>query len=258
MRSPARVLLVLPTLAAIAAATLTGVTVQLANADGSAAAAPAAGTGAATTVPAPATHEPTPARASATAGLPVTSVQQAGAGRSAEAPGPARDGDVDGDGQADQIVLPEPGTVRVRYSAGGSQDVQFETDSAVEPILLGVVDADWDGHAEVFIRAIAGASTKFASLFRYTDGRLQLVTLNGGQALLGYGGTVTHQDSWTCRPPQTPILTWTGTSSDGRTFHGIQTSYQFRGAALIMVSSRPRTVTLTGAAPSGCGSLTLP
>jgi hypothetical protein len=169
---------------------------------------------------------------------------------------PAEDGDVDGDGRADQVVPTEPGTVRVVYSGGGSQDVHFDADPYLEPTLLGVVDADWDGRAEVFVQAYAGASTRFASLFRHTGGRLQLVTVNGGQALLGSGGTISHQDSWTCRPPRTPIVTWTAISEDGRTFHGTETRYQFHGAELVVTGSQPLTGTLASE-ESGCGSLSV-
>jgi hypothetical protein len=256
MRPVPRVLLLVPALAALAAATITGITVHIAD-SGRGAVAAAATTGTATSSSAPAAGTRTPARSAGAAGLPVSGLRTAEARQSVASVGPARDGDVDGDGRPDQIGLPEPGTLRLLYSAGGSQDVHFDTDPAVEPILLGAVDADWDGHAEVFVQAIAGASTKFASVFRYTDGHLELVTLDGSQALLGYGGTVSHQDSWTCRPPQSPIVTWTGTSEDGRTFHGTQTEYQFRGAELTITGSQPRTGTLTGG-PSDCGSLTLP
>lgn len=169
--------------------------------------------------------------------------------------GPADDGDVDGDGRLDQVALIEPGILRIVYSGGGSQDVPFSADLYPSPTLLGVVDADWDGHAEVFVRAFSGASTEFASLFRYTEGQLRLVTINGSQAGLGYGGSVTHHDFWTCRPPRTPIVTWTATSEDGRTLHGTETRYEFRGAELVATSSHPRSG--LASEQSGCGSLSV-
>jgi hypothetical protein len=48
-------------------------------------------------------------------------------------------------------------------------------------------------------------------------------------------------------------VTWTATSQDGRTFHGTETHYQFRGAELVVTNSHPR----TGTRASGCGSLNL-
>jgi len=171
---------------------------------------------------------------------------------------PARDGDVDGDGRVDQVTLAGPGLLHVRYAAGSSEDVRFEADAGpVGPAVLGVVDADWDGHAEVFVRVSSGAATEFASLFRYTGGRLRLVTAGGQQARLGYFGSVANHSSWACRPPGIPIVTWTGATTAGAVYHGTETYHRFRGAELVVTGSRPRTVTPTSPAPSGCGSLHL-
>jgi hypothetical protein len=174
------------------------------------------------------------------------------------AAGPARDGDIDGDGRVDRVSLSAPGVLHVRYASGDTDDVRFRADAGpVGPAVLGAVDADWDGHAEVFVRSASGASTEFASLFRYTGGRLRLVTTDGGQAQLAYFGSAGNQSSWACRPPRTPIVTWTGTTTDGSTYLGTETSYRFDGAALVVTGSRPRTVTPDNPAPSGCGSLRL-
>jgi hypothetical protein len=170
----------------------------------------------------------------------------------------ARDGDIDGDGRTDQVSLAAPGLLHVRYFAGGSDDARF--DGAAGPPgqrLLGVVDVDRDGHAEVFLRATSGASTQFAALFRYTNGHLHLVMSEGRQAQLGYGGTVTRLDSWACRQPAAPIVAWTGTSSDGRTYQGTEFLYQFFGTELTVMGTRPHTYTSAAPAPSGCGSLVL-
>jgi hypothetical protein len=175
----------------------------------------------------------------------------------------ARDGDIDGDGGVDQVTLSGAGVsgagvLHVRYAAGGTDDVRFQADTgSVEPAVLGVVDADRDGRADVFVRVTSGAATEFASVFRYTGGRLRLVTTGGGQARLGYFGSVVNQSSWACRPPGRPIVTWTGTSTDGSIYRGTETYHRFDGAELVVTGSRPRTVTPTSPAPSGCGSLRL-
>ena len=172
-------------------------------------------------------------------------------------PRPATDGDVDGDGRVDRVTFPAPGTLRIRYANGTSDAVAFA--SGASPYagvrLLGIVDADRDGRAEVFVRAGSGASTDFATVFRHVDGRLALVTLDGRQAMLGYGGSVRHSHSWACRPPAAPILTWSGESDDGGSYRGTLRSYRFSGATLVQVASRPLTVTDDRPAPRGCGSI---
>ena len=160
-------------------------------------------------------------------------------------PRPALDGDVDGDGRRDAITVAASGTLRVRYADGTTDTVRFDASGASPTAgvqILGAVDADRDGRAEVFIRAGSGASTDFAVVFRHVGGRLRLVTLDGRQALLGYGGSVGHLHSWACRQPSAPIQAWDGTSPDGASYPGILRSYRFAGSTLVLVSSRPLTV----------------
>jgi hypothetical protein len=174
------------------------------------------------------------------------------AGRS----GASADGDVDGDGRADTITFPAPGRLYIAYATGKTETVGFDVaDGYTDVALLGAVDADQDGHAEIFVRTGSGASTQFATVFRYFSGHLAVVTLDGKQSGLAYGGTVTHQDSWACRPPAEPVLTWSGTSTDGQTFTGTARSYRFDGFVLARIAERPLTVTPANPAPTGCGSL---
>lgn len=110
-------------------------------------------------------------------------------------PAPARgrdvDGDVDGDGRRATVTLPAAGTVRIRYATGRTDTVTFDA-NAGESRLLGTADADNDGRDEVFIHVDAGAYTDQTSIFRYVEGRLRLVTLNG------------EQRGW---PPERPCVT---------------------------------------------------
>ena len=132
--------------------------------------------------------------------------------------GPALDGDVDGDGRADTVSIPAPGTLRVRYATGTADTVAFDASAPHRrrARLLGIVDADQDGRAEVFVRAGSGASTDFAAVFRHVGGRLRLVTLDGRQAMLGYGAvlsdTPTRGDAGRRRLRS---WQWSGQSTDG-------------------------------------------
>ncbi len=177
--------------------------------------------------------------------------------RPARPAGAAIDGDIDGDGRVDAVSFPALGTLRVRYASGLTDTVRFDATPQPGVQLLGIVDADRDGRAEVFVRTTGGASTEFASIFRYVDGRLRVVTLAGHQVHLGYGGTVTHVDSWACRPPDAPIVHWSGQSTDGRTYTGKLRSYRFDRAALVPLDTTPLSVTPDQPAPTGCGSIRL-
>ncbi|ONH38360.1 hypothetical protein BL254_00320 [Protofrankia sp. BMG5.30] len=150
---------------------------------------------------------------------------------------PARDGDVDGDGRTDSIALPAAGTLRVRYATGHTDEVPFQgnPDLTVQGV-LGSVDADRDGHAEVFVRVDRGAGLQAATVFRYVGSRLRLVTLDGQQASLPYGASLRNAAKWGCRRTQSPaaaIEIWTGTSTDGRSYQGRATFYNFSDSRLI-------------------------
>lgn len=167
---------------------------------------------------------------------------------------PAATNDVDGDGRQDAVSFPAPGTLRIRYATGATNTVTFDADAG-DGRLFGIVDADQDGRAEVFVHVGTGAYTDQTSVFRYVDGRLRLVTLDGKQMWLVSGASARHSASWACRPPGTPIVQWYGESDDGGAYHGTLISYRFSGATLVRLSSRPLTVDDRMPAPSGCGDM---
>jgi hypothetical protein len=173
-------------------------------------------------------------------------------------PAAAVDGDVDGDGRVDSVSFPQPGSLRIRYATGVTDTVTFDASLASPQVgvrLLGIVDADRDGRAEVFVRTGAGAYTQVATVFRYVGGRLRLVTLAGQQTMFGYGGSLRHASSWACRPPAAPIVLWSGDSSDGVTFTGALRSYRFQAATLELIRTSRLTVTADRPAPTGCESI---
>jgi hypothetical protein len=162
--------------------------------------------------------------------------------------------DVDGDGRADAVSVPAPGTVRVRYATGATDTVSVEA-MAGDGRLQGVVDADADGRAEVFVHVGTGAYSDQTSVLRYVDGRLRVVTLDGRQVWLVSGASVRNGMSWACRPPQAPLVQWQGESDGDRTYRGTLVSYRFAGAALVQVSTRPLTVSDRLQAPTGCAGM---
>jgi hypothetical protein len=175
-------------------------------------------------------------------------------------PTAAIDGDVDGDGRVDSVSFLRQGILRIRYATGATDTVSFDAPLASPEVpvrLLGIVDADRDGRAEVFVRTGAGAYTQLATVFRYVDGHLRLVILDGHQSELRYGGSVRNSESWTCRPPAAPIVQWSGESNDGSTFTGTLSSYRLVGATLELVRTSQVSLTPDRLPEAGCGSIKL-
>ena len=91
---------------------------------------------------------------------------------------------------------------------------------------------DRDGRAEVFLKTAEGASTAFATPYRYDGTSLREVTLDGTPARLGYGGGVTHGDGFRCLASG-QLEVRQATSADGKAFTVQVTSYRLTGAALV-------------------------
>jgi hypothetical protein len=162
--------------------------------------------------------------------------------------------DVDGDGRQDTVGIAAPGTLVVRYGGGRTEQVSFEAQSG-DGRLQGIADADLDGRDEVFVHVGTGAYTDQSSVFRYVEGRLRLVTLDGRQLWLVSGSSVRSSASWACRPPAAPLVQWVGSSTDSRAYTGTLLSYRFSGAAVVQVASRSLTVDGETRPPSGCGEM---
>jgi hypothetical protein len=171
-----------------------------------------------------------------------------------ENPRPPVTVDVDGDGRQDTVGIAAPGTLLVHYGSGRTDRVPFAAQSG-DGRLQGVADADRDGLDEVFVHVGAGAYTDQTSVFRYVEGRLRLVTVEGRQLWLVSGGSLRSSASWACRPPAAPLVQWVGSATDSPVYTGTLVSYRFSGAAVVQVDSRPLTIDGEPPAPSGCGEM---
>jgi hypothetical protein len=176
---------------------------------------------------------------------------------------PARDGDIDGDGKTDQITLPRPGLLQVAYSAGDRDRVPFPSQDP-EQRVLGAVDADSDGYAEVFVQVAAGAAARADAAFRRVGGRLRLMAVERAPEGLVRVGSLRNQGAWACRTSTAAIVKWSSTSEDGRSYSGDVRSYRFIDGRMALTSRVPfRNKTELPAAPGGetpgwgCGSLDL-
>lgn len=150
---------------------------------------------------------------------------------------PAAPGDVDGDGKADQVRV-AGGTLTVVLSGGGTVTSPVAADGT--PRVVGVVDVDRDGRAEVFLQTAAGASTVFYTPFRYDGQTLRVVVLDGQPVRLGVGGSVTHGDGFACTTAGRLVVRQASTA-DGATYRVDSVTYGFDGAQLVPLARTTET-----------------
>ena len=149
---------------------------------------------------------------------------------------PAVAGDVDGDGKPDAVRT--TATVLTVELSGTATTVKapIHADAPRSAPVLGSKDVDRDGFAEIFIETAQGASTSFATPYRFDGKALRELQLDGGPARLGIGGTVTHGDGFTCTP--TGLLeVRSADSSDGQSFTVHSSIYRLGPTELILVST---------------------
>jgi hypothetical protein len=148
------------------------------------------------------------------------------------------DGDVDGDGKRD-VVQATATQLRVALASGRVLTAAVHSESPNRPAVLGYADIDRDGRSEVFLETAEGASTSFATPYRYDGKALVELQLDGGPARLGMGGSITHGDGFVCLG--TGLLEIRqATSDDGETFTVQASSYRITGAQLVLAGA-PRT-----------------
>lgn len=147
----------------------------------------------------------------------------------------AADGDVDGDGQKDSVRATAE-LLTVELSSGRTVTAEVHAETPGRPAVLGYGDVDADGRAEVFLETAEGASTQFATPYRFDGASLVELQLDAGPARLGMGGSVTHGDGFRCARGRLEVLG--SDTDDGRTYTVHVDSYRVEGAELVLVSSR--------------------
>jgi hypothetical protein len=130
---------------------------------------------------------------------------------------PAVAGDVDGDGNPDTIRTTSTLLTVVLSSTGKSVTAPIGADSPRNAPILGSVDVDRDGFAEVFLQTAQGSSTTFATPYRFDGTTLRVLQLNGSPASLGIGGSVTHGAGFQCTNAGQVIVRG-ASSSDGKAY----------------------------------------
>jgi hypothetical protein len=187
---------------------------------------------AATSAPLPTLPSSTP-----TTAAPTPTQTSASPSPSATSKGPAKDGDVDGDGKVDSV---RTSSTLVTVDLSGSDTTitaPAHTEGPGDAGLLGSKDVDRDGFAELFLETAQGASTTFATPYRYDGKVLRELQLDGGPARLGIGGSVTHGDGFRCLP--SGLLEVRGADSqDGELFTVHVDTYRLGTDQLVLLSSK--------------------
>jgi hypothetical protein len=110
-------------------------------------------------------------------------------------------GDIDGDGRPDRARLvylggygPDNWELVVDMTTLGQQAVRFTGDpvlpgNTAAPTIAGSADAAGDGHADIFVKTTAGASTQFWTIFTLAGRQLRQVTRQGKPMRLAVNGS---------------------------------------------------------------------
>jgi len=147
---------------------------------------------------------------------------------------PALHGDVDGDGTKDAVRATAE-LLTVDLSGGGTVTAPVHSDSPRSAPVLGYADIDLDGRSEVFLETAEGASTQFATPYRFDGKTLHELQLEEGPARLGMGGSVTHGEGFRCPGGRLEVLN--AASEDGTSYTVHITTYRLGTAELVFVST---------------------
>ena len=196
----------------------------------------------------------TPA-AQTSATTPTTPAVVGGAASSPTRGRQAADWDVDGDGRPDRARLvylggagPDNWELVVDMTTLGQQTVRFTGDPVLPggddaPTMAGSVDADRDGHAEIFVKVGSGASTQFWTIFKLVGRQIRQVTVQGQPVRLAVNGTLTHQGGFRCDGAQFVTVN-EGTLLPGYVkWRYERATYAWSGAKLVLLSVRTGQVT---------------
>jgi hypothetical protein len=149
---------------------------------------------------------------------------------------PAIAGDVDGDGQPDTVRTTATLLTVVLSSTGKSVTAPIHADSPRKTPVLGSTDVDRDGFAEVFLQTAQGASTSFATPYRFDGTTLRELQVDGGPVRLGIGGSLTHGDGFQCNSAG-QLVVRSAESSDGKAFVVRTKIYRLAAQQLVLVKS---------------------
>ena len=163
--------------------------------------------------------------------------------------------DVDGDGRRDRARLvylggygPDNWALVVDMTTLGQQTIRFTGEVVLPgnvdaPTIAGSVDADRDGHAEIFVKVSSGASTQSWTIFKLVGRQIRQVTIKAKPVRFAVGGSLTHQGGFRCAGGVFVTVT-EGAEVPGYTrWIYERDTYAWSGAELVLLSARTGQVT---------------
>jgi len=168
---------------------------------------------------------------------PPSAIPSATPSASAQVRTPAIAGDVDGDGKPDAVKATADLLTVTLSKTGRRVTAPVHADSPAAPEVLGSTDVDRDGFAEVFLKTIQGASTGFATPYRFDGTSLRELQLDGQPALLGFGGSATHGDGFRCTDTGRLEVRKAEADQSGMTYTVTVNVYRLSSTSLVRLSS---------------------
>jgi len=178
----------------------------------------------------------------------------------------AADWDIDGDSRPDDGRLvflggtgPNNWQLIVDLSSLGRQTIPFTGQIALpgnaDLSIAGSVDADHDGHAEIFVMDQYGANTESWTIFKLADRHIVPVTAASQPMDLTVGGSVTHADGFRCAGGTLTTTSEALVPPEDKTVSYRRTTYAWDGVQLRQTSQQNGTFTGPLDAGVDCGDL---
>jgi hypothetical protein len=178
----------------------------------------------------------------------------------------AKDWDLDGDGRADAAHLVYLGSgewdLVADMTALGTQRVEFsaippQNPARFGPRIIGAVDPNGEGHADVFVQVDHGASNAFWTIFTVTDKRLRQVTVGGQPIRLNLYGPVVSLSGFSCAGPDLNVYE-ASLNNSGADYNWTRRTYRWVGSQLMLQVTTSGTTSAAGSSTyslSSCGDL---
>jgi hypothetical protein len=174
-----------------------------------------------------------------------------------------QDWDVDGDGRPDSahVVPLRKGDLNTKFllvvqlTSRGIQKIPFTAAPSGKmpptgPRVIGAVDLDSDGRAEIFVLVDSGASTEFWTIFKLVNGRVTQVTTAGRPVQLPVGGTVMDNFGFSCDRTHAELVTYSyGAKRKPRLWSVSRETYRWAGSRLVLVSKQQQTIRASPTSP---------